>query len=773
MPDPQRTKKARHPVGCWGSPKNREAPLTRKKALSLQPSLFSRPDRGWRSAKPRLKSGPGPLHIHPLHTAHTAHAVAAGAGTLFFFHQLGHHRFGREQQAGDRSCVLQRRARDLGRVDYAHLYQIAVGFSLRIEAEVALAFGDLVQHDRGLFARVGDDLAQRLFQGAAHDLDAGFLVGVVAPDLVQSAAGADVSDAAAGDDAFLDRGAGRVQRVLDAGLSFLHLDFGRGADLDDRNAAGELGYPLLQLFLVVIAGGFLDLGADALDPRLDRLGIAGTVDEGRLFLVHFDTLRRTEVLQRRFLEGQPDFFGNDLAAGENGDVLEHGLAAVAEPRRLHRAGLEDAAQVVHDQRREGFVFDFLGDDEQRPSGLGHLLEERKQIADIGNLLVVQKNIGVLQYRHLLFGVVDEIGRQVAAVELHALDYLELGLQALAVLDRDHAFLADLLHCIRDDLADLDVRIGGNGADLGDFLAGGAGLGDLLQLLDHRDDRLVDPAFQVHRVHPRSDVFHPFLDDRLRQHCGGGGAVAGDIRSLGGDFLHHLRAHVLELVLQLDFLGDRHAVLGHGRRAEGALQDHVTALGTEGHLDRVGENVDPGEQLVPRGFVETYVFGRHVLLLNGLVLLRDDTHDVVFTHHEVLGAFDLHGLAGELAEQDAVADLDVERAHLAVFENLAFAHGDDFALVGLLRNVVGDDDAARGFALFIETLHHNAVVQGTDFHHDIASLTVNWRPLAVRGQEEPARAKLRRFWRICDIRPIYWPLIDTMKFSFCSLNGDGM
>src|SRR2546425_6061535 len=53
-------------------------------------------------------------------------------------------------------------------------------------AEVALAFGDLVQHDRGLLARVGDDLAQRLFQGAAHDLDAGLLVGVVALDLVRS-----------------------------------------------------------------------------------------------------------------------------------------------------------------------------------------------------------------------------------------------------------------------------------------------------------------------------------------------------------------------------------------------------------------------------------------------------------------------------------------------------------------------------------------------------------------------------------------------------------
>src|SRR5206468_726005 len=429
---------------------------------------------------------------------------------FFLFHQLGHHRFGREQQAGDGRRILQRRARDLGRVDYAHLYEIAVGFSLGIEAEVARAFGDLVQHDRGLLARVGDDLAQRLFQGAAHDLDAGLLVGVVAPDLVGLAASADVSNATAGDDAFLDRRAGRVQRVLDAGLSFLHLDFGRSAHLDDRNAAGELGHPLLQLFLVVVAGDFFDLRTDALHPSLDRLGISRAVDEGRLFLVYFDPFRLAKVLQRRLLEGQADFFCDHLAARENGDVLEHGLAAVTEPRRLHRAGLEDAAQIVDHEGREGFVFDFLGDDEQRTPGLGYLLQERKQVADVGNLLVVQKHVGIVEDRHLLLGVVDEVGRQIAAVELHALDYLELGLEAFAVLHRDHAFLADFVHGIGDDLADLAVRIGGNCADLGDFLAGGAGLGDLLQLFDHCDDRLVDPAFEVHRIHTGSDKLNPFL-----------------------------------------------------------------------------------------------------------------------------------------------------------------------------------------------------------------------------------------------------------------------
>ena len=76
-------------------------------------------------------------------------------------------------------------------------------------------------------------------------------------------------DAAAGQDAFLDRGAGRVHGVVDAVLALLDLDLGRAADTDHRDAAGELGQPLLELLAVVVGGGLLDLRLDLADPRLD------------------------------------------------------------------------------------------------------------------------------------------------------------------------------------------------------------------------------------------------------------------------------------------------------------------------------------------------------------------------------------------------------------------------------------------------------------------------------------------------------------------------
>ena len=111
---------------------------------------------------------------------------------------------------------------------------------------------------------------------------------------------------------------------------------------------------------------------------------------------------------------------------------------------------------------------------------------------------------------------------------------------------------------------------------------------------HRD---VDAALQVHRVHAGGDELEALLHDRGGEHRRGGGAVTGDVIGLRGDFAHHLGAHVLEFVLELDLLGDGHAILGDARRAIGLVEDHVAALRTERHLDGVVENIDSAQHSV--------------------------------------------------------------------------------------------------------------------------------------------------------------------------------
>src|SRR5207253_1181185 len=115
--------------------------------------------------------------------------------------------------------------------------------------------------------------------------DAGLLVVIGAPDLLEGLPAPQQRDAAARHDALLDRGAGRVQRVLDPGLLLLHFGLGGRAHIDHRDAARQLREPLLQLLLVVIRRGFLDRRADLADAALDVGLFALAADQGGVVLV--------------------------------------------------------------------------------------------------------------------------------------------------------------------------------------------------------------------------------------------------------------------------------------------------------------------------------------------------------------------------------------------------------------------------------------------------------------------------------------------------------
>src|SRR6185312_2340355 len=120
------------------------------------------------------------------------------------------------------------------------------------------------------------------------------------------------------------------------------------------------------------------------------------------------------------------------------------------------------------------------------------------------------------------------------------------------------------------------------------------------------------ALQIHRVHAGGHRLQTFAHDRLCQHGRGGGAVTGGVVGLGGDLAQHLRAHVLELVVEFDFLGDGDAVLGDAGSAEALLDHDVAALRAERHLHRVGENIDAAQHAVARVSGKFNVFGSHGL-----------------------------------------------------------------------------------------------------------------------------------------------------------------
>ena len=186
--------------------------------------------------------------------------------------------------------------------------------------------------------------------------------------------------------------------VVNAVLLLLDLDLGRAADLDDGDAAGELGQALLELLAVVVRGGLLDLRLDLGDAALEVGLLARAVDDRGVVLLDDDLLGLAEHVERDVLELDAEVLGDQLAAGQDRDVLEHRLAAIAEARRLDGRDLEAAAQLVDDQGGQRLAFDVLGDDQQRLARLHDRFEHRQHRLQARELLLVQQDVRVCRAR---------------------------------------------------------------------------------------------------------------------------------------------------------------------------------------------------------------------------------------------------------------------------------------------------------------------------------------------------------------------------------------
>src|ERR687891_496969 len=97
-------------------------------------------------------------------------------------------------------------------------------------------------------------------------------------------------------------------------------------------------------------------------------------------------------------------------------------------------------------------------------------------------------------------------------------------------------------------------------------------------------------------------------------------------------------------------------------------------------------------------------------------LLEDGEDVFLAQDQIVVAVDLHFVAGVLAEQDAVAGLDVEGNALAAVVDLPGADRDDLGALGLFLGGVGDDDPADLLLALFVALDEDAVMQRTDLLH---------------------------------------------------------
>src|SRR5260370_12481321 len=194
--------------------------------------------------------------------------------------------------------------------------------------------------------------------------------------------------------------------------------------------------------------------------------------------------------------------------------------------------------------------------------LGHRSRGWEEVLEVYDFFVVVQDVILFEPALHGFRVGDEVGGEVAFVELHAFDHFESGFNGLGFLAADRAVLAHFVHGIGDDFPDGAVPVGGDGCDLLDLVLGFDFLGDLGEVLDGGLDGLGDAALDADGVGARGEVLQAFAIDRFGQHGGGGGAIARGGARLAWYFADHLLAHVFNWVFEFGLVGDPDSLLRH-------------------------------------------------------------------------------------------------------------------------------------------------------------------------------------------------------------------
>ena len=335
-----------------------------------------------------------------------------------------------------------------------------------------------------------------------------------------------------------------------------------------------------------------------------RASIAGrgasAADDGGVVLVHHHPPCAPEHFEARAFQLQAQFFGDDLPAGQDGDVLQHRFAAIAKARRLDRAVLERAAQMIDDERGQRFAFDVFRHDQQRAPRICDGVEQGKHVLERGEFSIEEQHVRVFEHGLHLFRVGDEIVGNEPPVEAHALDDFEGGLGRFRFLDGDDAVVAHLLHGLGDELADDGVIVGGDGGDLRLFLSGLHRAGHGAQGVRGGRRGPVQAALQIDGAGPGDDVAHAVGEDRVRQDSRRAGSVADGFACLFSRLPQHPGAEIFFRVLQLQFLGDGHAVVADERGAPFLFDQHRFGTGAQRDADGVGKLRGAAQDLVAGG-----------------------------------------------------------------------------------------------------------------------------------------------------------------------------
>ena len=392
----------------------------------------------------------------------------------------------------------------------------------------------------------------------------------------------DVSRTTTGYDTLFYSCSGCVQSILHTEFCFFHLCLGSSAYTDNSYAASQFCQSLLEFLFIELRSGLFDSCFDLSHTVLNVFLVACTVnDNSRLFL-DFYRFCSSQMIQGGIFQLKTKLLGDHGTAGQDCDILQHLFSSVAVARCFHTYYLQSTTQFVHDQSGQSLALDILSDDQKLLAGLYDLLQKRQDFLNVGDLLVCDQDVRIIQDRFHFLHICGHISGNITSVELHTFYQVKLGLHGLALLDGDHAVAGNFLHSIcyhisnfvitcRDCCYSCHLRFAVYfAAHFSDSFY--CTLGCFLHTFTKNDG-----------VRTCLQVFHTLTDHCLCKNGCSCGTVTGYIVGLGSYFFYQLSSHVLESILKLYLFCNGNTIVGDERSAVLFVKNYVSSFGSKRYL----------------------------------------------------------------------------------------------------------------------------------------------------------------------------------------------
>ena len=266
----------------------------------------------------------------------------------------------------------------------------------------------------------------------------------------------DVCGSTTTDDSFFNCCSCSIQRIFHTKLSFFHLSLCSCTYTDNSNSTCKFCKSLLKFLSVEIRCCLFDCFLDLSNTVCDCVLVSTSVNDNCILFLNLNRFCTSELIHCSFFKIESKFFRNHLSTCQNCDILKHLFSSVTISRCFYCYNVECSTQFIHDQSCKCLTFDILSDNKKSCTRLNDLLKNRKDLLDIGNLLVCDQDIWIIKNSFHLLHISCHICRNISTVKLHTFYKVKLCLHCLGLFDCDNSVVGYFFHCICNHLSDFII-----------------------------------------------------------------------------------------------------------------------------------------------------------------------------------------------------------------------------------------------------------------------------------------------------------------------------